>query len=202
MRSETSRRPDPAQEEPQAALSPDLLADLSDWTSNLHTRSFTAVSVDMLLRDLRRTVPSALGYTLLLVAVPGLPEVSITVADGRLSAGAVLSTITFDLPVAHMVTAAATFYAAEPNAFGRLAPLLGTSATLAVGGVRLGGPLDADVEPGVHGLADHTKVNYAIGVLLARGRSLPEADRHLRHLADRHGGLEAAAEHLLMTFSA
>ena len=67
--------------------------------------------------------------------------------------------------------------------------------------VDLGGPLDVDVDPGVHGLADHTKVNYAIGVLLARGRSYEEADEHLARLAERLGTLEAAADHLLTTFN-
>ena len=59
-----------------------------------------------------------------------------------------------------------------------------------------------EVEPGVHGLADHTKVNYALGVLLARGESFEEAQGHLRRLADRFGTIEAAAEHLLSAFGA
>jgi hypothetical protein len=189
-------------DEPVAGLSQDLLADLSDWKINLHTRSFTAVSVDMLLRDLRRTVPSALGYTVVLVAVPGLPEVSITVAEGRLESGQVGSTITFGLPVAHGITARVTFYAGATGAFDLLASLLLISDTFGNGRIELTGPLDVAVEPGVHGLADHTKVNYAIGVLLARGRTVAEADRHLQRLALRHGSLEAAAEHLLMTFNA
>jgi hypothetical protein len=189
-------RPDDQQTE----LSAELLTDLSEWRLNLHTRSFTAVSVDMLLRDLRRTVPSALGYTLVLVAAPGLPEVSITVADGRLASGQVLSTLTFDLPVAHEVSAGVTFYAGLAGAFDHLAPLLVTSATFGTGRVQLGGPVEADVEPGVQGLADHTKVNYAIGVLLARGLSLAQADRYLARLADRFGSLEIAADHLLTSF--
>ena len=196
VRSSSARSSDP-----QDGLSPELLADLADWKLNLHARSFTRVSVEMLLRDLRRSVPSALGYTLALVAVPGLPEVSITVADEPLTPGRVLSSITFGLPVAHQVTAHVTFYAAETGAFDQLAPLLETSATFGDGQIQLGGALVADVEPGVHGLADHSKVNYAIGVLLARGRSFDEADRHLRRLAERYGTLEAAAEHLLTTFN-
>lgn len=202
MRSEVERPQGHPTAEPGAGLSQDLLADLSDWKINLHTRSFTAVSVDMLLRDLRRTVPSALGYTVVLVAVPGLPEVSITVTDGPIPPGEVDATITFDLPVAHGITAGVTFYAGMAGAFDRLADLLTSSDTFGNGRIELTGPLDVDVEPGVHGLADHTKVNYAIGVLLARGRTVAEADRHLQRLALRHGSLEAAAEHLLMTFNA
>jgi hypothetical protein len=187
---------------PAAGLSADLLADLSDWKISLGTRSFTAVSVDMLLRDLRKTVPSALGYTLVLVAVPGLPEVSITVADGLLVPGQVLSTVTFGLPVSPDVTAGVTFYASEAYAFDRLATLIDDSAVFGSGRVELGGPLEEDVQPGVHGLADHTKVNYAIGVLLARGWSYEESEQHLRRLAEERGTLEAAAEHLLATFYA
>ena len=87
----------------------------------------------MLLRDLRRAVSSALGYTLVLVSAPRLPEVSITVADERLPPGQVRSTITFDLPVAHEITAAVTFYARRDDAFDQLAALLGTSDTFATG---------------------------------------------------------------------
>lgn len=201
MRPEVDRPQGHRAGEPGAGISQDLLADLSDWKINLHTRSFTAVSVEMLLRDLRRTVPSALGYTVVLVAVAGLPEVSITVADGRLAVGQVGSTITFDLPVAYGITAGVTFYAGAAEAFDRLAPLLLSSDTFGSGRIQRGGALDVDVLPGVHGLADHTKVNYAIGVLLARGRTIAEADRHLQRLAVKHGSLEAGAEHLLMTFN-
>lgn len=188
--------------EPWVGLSADLLADLSDWRINLHARSFTQASIDLLLHNLRSAVPSALGYTLVLVSAPGLPEVSITVVDGRLTSGQVRSTVTFDLPVAHEVTADVTFYAGEASAFDRLATLLGSSETFAGEDIRLAGSLDDEVQAGVRGLADHIKVNYAIGVLLARGRSSEEAERHLQRLADRLGSLEAAAEHLLTTFSA
>ena len=61
----------------------------------------------------------------------------------------------------------------------------------------LGGPLDVDVEPGVHGLADHTRVNHAFGVLLGRGESVEEAGQHLRLLTRQHGSVQAAAEHVL-----
>lgn len=179
-----------------------LVADLTDWTEHLHARSFTRVSVDMLLRDLRHSVPSALGYTLVLVAGPGLPEVSITVADGRLTPDLVGSTLGFDLPTAHGITATATFYAGTADALDPLAGLLGASATFGAGGVRVGALLAEDVEPGVHGLDDHTRVNYAIGVLLGRGYSVEEADVHLRRLARRLGTLGDAANHLLSTFAA
>lgn len=198
-------RPAPSFSAPDEAhprLSAELIVDLLEWKLNLHTRSFTAVSVDMLLRDLCRTVPSAIAYTLVIVAAPGLPEVSITVADGRVAAGTVLSTVTFGLPVTHEITATVTFYALQTGAFDQFARLLDTSATFGKGAVRLGGPVETDIEPGVHGLADHTKVSYAIGVLLGRGRSLPQAEHYLQGLADQHGSLEAGAEHLLMQFDA
>jgi hypothetical protein len=186
----------------RTGLSPDLLADLSDWKLHLHERSFTQLSVDMLLHDLRRTVPSALGYTLALGLAPGLPEVSITVAPKRLTQDDVGSSIAFDLPVAHEVTARATFYAAEEHAFDALGELLGASATFGAGPVQLGGVLGQDVQPGVHGLEDHSRVNYALGVLLARGKSFDQAHQHLRGLVEQHGSLPAAAEHVLLTFNA
>ena len=138
----------------------------------------------------------------MIVAVPGLPEVSITVADGLLVPGQVLSTVTFGLPVSDEVTASVTFYASQAYAFDRLATLIDDSAIFGSGRVNIGGPLDTDVQPGVQGLADHTKVNYAIGVLLARGWSYEESQQHLRRLAKEVGTLEAAAEHLLAAFNA
>jgi hypothetical protein len=183
-------------------LSPELLADLSDWTLHLHTRSFTQVSVDMLLRDLRRTAPSTLGYTLVLAVAPGLPEVSITVADTRLRAEQVLSRLTFDLPVAHELRARATFYAARAGALDDLAVLLRDSTVFGAGPVEVGGTPGTDVVPGVRGLDDHTRVNYAVGVLLGRGETVERARHHLHRLAERHGSLQAAAAQVLDTFDA
>jgi hypothetical protein len=187
---------------PQLELSPDLLADLSDWGLHLRERSFTQLSVDMLLRDLRRTVPSALGYTLVLGLVPGLPEVSITVAHAALTPDQVSASIAFDLPVAHDVAARATFYAGLERAFDRLGDLLEASATFGPGGITLGGGPQETLEPGVRGLADHSRVNYAVGVLLARGKSFDQAQAHLQRLAEQHGSLQAAAEHVLLRFNA
>lgn len=183
-------------------LGAELLADLSDWQVHLHARSFTRVAVDMLLRDLRRTVPSALGYTLVLVSGPGQPEVSITVAEGPLRPGEVRSTLTFALPVVQDVSARATFYAAGAGALSPLATMLRSSATFGAAPVVLGASLHADVEPGVRGLADHTRVNHAFGVLLGRGESVAQAERHLDRLVLQHGSLQAAAEHVLADFGA
>jgi len=188
--------------EPQLGLSPDLLADLSDWGLHLHERSFTQLSVDMLLRNLRRTVPSALGYTLVLGLASGLPEVSIAVAHARLTPDQVRSSIAFDLPVAHDVVARVTFYAGLEGAFDRLCELLAASATFGPGGIELGEGVRETVEPGVQGLVDYSRVNYAVGVLLARGKSFDQAHAHLRHLVEQHGSLQAAAEHVLLTFNA
>jgi hypothetical protein len=180
-----------------AGLTPALVGDLTDWRVHLHGGSFTQVAVDMLLRDLRRTVHSALGYRLVLMTPPGLPEVSITAADRSLPAGRVASTLTFALPAAHGIEARATFFAGDEQAFDELARLLRLSESFGAGPVDLGGALDADLEPGVHGLTDHTRVNHAFGVLLGRGESVEEAERHLRDLARRLGSVQAAAEHVL-----
>lgn len=190
----------PGQAQPGLPL--DLLADLSDWRVHLHERSFTQLSVDMLLRDLRRAIPSALGFTLVLGLAPGLPEVSITVASGRLTPAQVGSSIAFDLHVAADVSARATFYAAAEEAFDQLAGLLGVGGPFGSERVELGAGLPEALEPGVQGLADHSRVNYAVGVLLARGKSFDQARAHLERLADRHGSLQAAAEHVLTSYNA
>ncbi len=198
----TPRPPGARPGEPRLGLPPDLLADLSDWRLHLHERSFTQLSVDMLLHDLRRTVPSALGYTLALGLGPGLPEVSITVAPAPLTPEQVRCTIAFDLPVAADITASVTFYAGAAHAFDQLGELLGLSATFGAGPVELGGGLEETIEPGVRGLVDHSRVNYAIGVLLARGKSYEAAHAHLQQLAQRLGSLQVAAEHVLLAFNA
>lgn len=177
-----------------------LIADLGDWGVHLVTRSFTRVAVEMLLRDLRRMVPSALGYTLAVVETPELPRVSITVADGAPVRGRVGSSLGFDLPVVRGSSAAATFYAREEGAFDRLAGLLGPG--FGTTGVRLAGASETALEPGVHGLADHTTVNHAIGILLERGLSVEESRRYLDRLAGRLGTLHGAADHLLAGFMA
>ncbi|GAB2581530.1 hypothetical protein [Microlunatus antarcticus] len=189
----TARAPDAA----QARFSAVLLADLADWSVQLHARSFTRVSVEMLLRDLRRSVPSALGYTLALGDAADLARVTITVADEKLLPAQVGSTITFALPVVQGTSATATFYAAEQQAFDELAVLLAGSPACGPDRVRLDGAPATDVEPGVDGLADHTRINYAIGILLARGLSYEESQRYLHRLADHFQTLEAAADHLL-----
>ena len=185
----------------QPGLSADLLADLADWRLHLDERSFTQLSVDMLLRDLRRTVPSALGFTMVLGLAPGLPEVAITVAHDRLVPGTVRSSIAFDLPVAPGTTARVTFYAAVALAFDPLAELLRSSATFGSEDVVVSGAPAQAVVPGVQGLDDHSRVNYAVGVLLARGRSFDQAHEHLRVLAERYGTVQAAAEQVLLTFN-
>lgn len=202
MRPVTLRRSGEQPGEPRIGLSPDLLADLSDWRMHLHERSFTQLSVDMLLRDLRRTVPSALGYTLVLGLSPGMPEVSITVVSERLTPDQVRSSIGFDLPVADDITARATFYAGLEFAFDQLADLLEDSDTFGSSRIELSSEVTEDVAPGVRGLSDHSRVNYAVGVLLSRGKSFDQAHEHLQNLAGRLGSLHAAAEHVLLTFNA
>jgi hypothetical protein len=185
----------PSSSSAPARLAAALLADLGDWGVHLGTRSFTRVAVEMLLRDLRRMVPSALGYTLVVVETPELPRVSITVADGPPTPGQVGSSLGFDLPVARGACAVATFFAHEEGAFDRLADLLGVG--LGAGGVRLAGASAEVLTPGVDGLADHSTVNYAIGILLQRGLSVDESRRYLDGLAGRLGTLHGAADHVL-----
>ena len=118
-------------------------------------------------------------------------------ADEKLRPAQVASTITFALPVVQGTSATATFYAAEQRAFDQLAVLLASSAAGGPDQVHLDGAPATDVEPGVDGLADHTRINYAIGILLARGMSYEESERYLQQLTDHFQTLEAAADHLL-----
>lgn len=49
----------------------------------------------------------------------------------------------------------------------------------------------------MQGLADHPRVDHAIGILLTRGLSWEESEDHLHRLADRVGTLDEAGDHLL-----
>lgn len=177
---------------------PDVLsADLDDWAVHLQARSFTDSAIELMLDDVRRVVPSTLGYTLRLVGEPWEPPVSITVVDERLSPDRIGSTLTMALTSRHDVDSSATFYATEPDAYDRIADGLAASLGLPREQVRTDSVVTASVEPGIEGLADHTELHYAFGMLLARGRNEVQARAELTRLTHELGSSVAAARSVL-----
>ncbi|RYZ32241.1 MAG: hypothetical protein EOP01_01605 [Propionibacteriaceae bacterium] len=176
-----------------------LAADLQDWAEHLQAHSFTDHAVERLLYDVGRVVPSALGYTLRLLGEPWEPPVSITVADEALPPDRIRSTLTMALTSRHDGEVLATFYAGEPDAFDRIADRLAASLGLPREQVRTDSDVTVTVEPGIEGLADHTELHYAFGLLLGRGRDETQARAELARLAHRLGSPLAAARAVLQS---
>lgn len=174
-----------------------LVADLRDWAEHLQERSFTDSAVRLLLYDVRRVVPSTLGYTLRLLGDRWEPPVSITVVDDPLPPERVRSTLTLTLTSRHDVDSSATFYASEAEAFDRIADRLAASLGVPREQVSTAASVAATVEPGIEGLHDHTELHYAFGVLLGRGRDEAEARMELASLTRRLGSPLAAARAVL-----
>lgn len=174
-----------------------LVADLRDWPRHLQARSFTDRAVQMLLYDVRKVVPSTLGYTLRLIGEPLEPPVSITVVDEPLPPVRILSTLTLTLTSRHDVDSSATFYADTADAFDLIADRLAPSLNLPRGQVNTHERVLTAVEPGIHGLQDHTELHYAFGILLARGRGEDQARAELQALTHRLGSPAAAARAVL-----
>lgn len=170
-----------------------LVADLQDWALHLQARSFTGSAVRTLLYDVRRVVPSTLGYTLRLLGEPHEPPVSITVVDEPLPPDRVRSTLTLSLTSRHEVDSSATFYAGTADAFDLIADGLAARLGLPREQVSTDARVLATVEPGIHGLQDHTEVDYAFGILLGRGRDEDQARAELQALTQRLGNPVAAA---------
>ena len=176
-----------------------LVADLQDWAEHLQARSFTDHAVKVLLYDVRRVVPSTLGYTLRLLGEPWEPPISITVADEPLPPARIRSTLTMTLTSRHESESLATFYAAKQDAFDRVADRLAARLGLPREQVRTDSDVTVAIKPGIEGLADHTELHYAFGILLGRGRDETQARAELTSLAHRFGSPLAAARAILQS---
>lgn len=148
------------------------------------------VDLETTVRDFaaatRVAVSSYLGMTVTVIA--GGQKVRLDVpehARGKHEIGASLRIPLADITITD-AGSSLVLYAATPGAFVDLAADL--AFALQVGPDVLA--LDADLTPsldgsGLHGLADVTHINQAIGILIGRGRSPEGAATELRRLADR-----------------
>jgi hypothetical protein len=174
-----------------------LIADLQDLAIDLAVDSYSQTTLEMLQRDLRRNVATALGAS---ITVPGtrmreaalqLNLVRQTVERHEIATGLKLSLNRFCTSTAGVIT----FYATAPQAFVQLATDLASVLQLSPGDLDQHPPLPVEpLHPGISGLQDLAVVNQAVGILMGRGRSLHQARAELRHRAVESGtGLREAA---------
>jgi len=174
-----------------------LVTDLRDLAIDLAADSYSRTTLEMLQRDLRRSVAAALGAS---ITVPGtrareaalqLNLVRRTVQPHEIATGLELRLNRFCATAAGAIT----FYATAPHAFVQLATDLASVLQLSPGDLDPHPPLPVEpLHPGISGLQDLSVVNQAVGILMGRGRSLHQARAELRHRAMESGtGLLEAA---------
>ena len=190
--------------EPEARQAPGLaralVADLHDLAVDLAVGGYTRTTLAMLERDLHRCAPSTLGATITLDRGPHHVHVQAHLVARVLQPDEVCSALRIPLPMSdRAVDASITLYAAAECAFvdlaADLADDLGVTLDLATA------LPDRPIEPGIQGLTDFTTVNIALGHLLNRGRTLPQARDELARLAQQRNTDVARAARLLLDSS-
>ena len=160
--------------------------------------------LDVLVDDLSAAVSSFLGLRMTLHRLDGCP-VTLTAVDTNppLMPGACLT-----LPLGRSTSDGSgdmvVFYAGNPGAFVDLAADLervhGRGPTL---DDQLPSAGDQTDRPGITGLAEHSVVNQAIGVLITRGHTPGDALAELhRRAADTVSSVTDAARHVLASTNA
>ena len=186
-----------------------LSADLRDLAVDLVAGGYTLTLMAMLERDLRRSVPSALGATITLSRGHDHSPVQIHLVARTLAPDEIRAALRFSLATPLLTsdstpapTPGTTFavtvalYAARAGAFADLATDL--TDVLHVD-VDQQPPLpDSPISPGTSGLTDLTQVNIALGHLMNRGRTLTQARAELARHATQHRTDLAGAARLLL----
>jgi hypothetical protein len=159
--------------------------------------------LDALVDELSAAVSSFLGLRMTLQPLDGCP-VTVTVMDTNppLTAGACL-TLSLGRPTSAGRDGTVVFYARNPGAFVDLAADL----QRVHGQVHLDDQLpsagDQAGRPGITGLAEHSMINQAIGVLITRGHLPGDAHAELRRrAAEALHTVPDAARHVLASTNA
>jgi len=152
--------------------------------------------LDVLVDDLSAAVSSFLGLRMTLHPLDECPVTLTTMDTDPLMAGACLS-LSLGRPTSESQDGTVVFYAGNPGAFVDLAADL----QRVHGQVHLDDQLpsagDRTDRPGITGLAEHSVVNQAIGVLITRGHIPGEAYAELRRrAADAVSSVPDAARHV------
>jgi len=158
--------------------------------------------LDVLVDDLSAAVSSFLGLRMTLHPLDECPVTLTTMDTNPLMAGACL-TLSLGRPTSEAQDGTVVFYAGNPGAFVDLAADL----QRVHGQVHLDDQLpsagDRTDRPGITGLAEHSVVNQAIGVLITRGHIPGEAYAELRRrAADTLCSVPDAARHVLTSTNA
>lgn len=158
--------------------------------------------IDVLVDDLSAAVSSFLGLRMTLHQLDECPVTLTTMDTNPLMAGACL-TLSLGRPTSEGQDGSVVFYAGNPGAFVDLAADL----QRVHGQVHLDDQLpsagDHIGRPGLTGLAEHSVVNRAIGVLITRGHIPGEALAELRRrAADTVSSVPDAARHVLASTNA
>lgn len=174
-----------------------LIADLQDLAIDLAAGSYSRTTLEMLQRDLRSSVSTALGAS---ITVPGIQVrgaalplnlVSQTVEPHQIAAGLGLALDRFCTTAAGVIT----FYASAPGAFVQLAADFASVLQLSPDDLDQNPPLPVTpLHSDISGLQDLTMINQAVGILMGRGRTLHQARVELGHRAEKSSTslLEAA----------
>ena len=182
-----------------------LSADLRDLAVDLAAGGYTRTIMAMLERDLRRSVPSALGATITLSRGHDHAPVQIHLVARTLAPDEIRAALRFPLATPSLTpestpgptfSVSVTLYAARAVAFADLAADLADVLHVEVDQQP---PMpDSPISPGTSGLTDLTQVNIALGHLVNRGRTLVEARAELARLATHHRTDLADAARMLL----
>lgn len=159
--------------------------------------------LDVLVDDLSAAVSSFLGLRMTLHQLDGCP-VTLTVVDTNppLMAGACL-TLSLGRSTSEGQDDMVVFYAGNPGAFVDLAADLERVHGQVHVDDQLPSAGDQTDRPGMTGLAEHSVVNQAIGVLITRGHIPGDALAELRRrAADTVSSVPDAARHVLASTNA
>lgn len=176
-----------------------LIADLEDLAIDLAESSYSQTTIEMVQRNLKRSVGSALGASVAVPAAEGREGASLNLIGKTVQPGEVASTLS--VPLRHFrsgLDGDITFYASAPHAFSRLASDLAEALGLFPSALdqRPQRPVEP-LHPAVRGLQDLAVINEAVGILVGRGLRLDRARAEMRRRADLAGtGLLAAAHEI------
>lgn len=189
-------------------ISAALAADLAALTDSLGNPDIDIqTQLRALAADLKRAVASYTGMTMT-ITLDG-HDISFTTTDGVDSAATETS---LKIPLSALTAAqdgsSLVIYAATPGAFVDLAAdlsfVLGVDLADLVLDERAPHRFRATHDrPGMHGLDEYSRINQAIGILIARGNTPETARRELDRLANLDGGhLHKAADAILLSLTA
>jgi hypothetical protein len=174
---------------------PDIVVDMALLTEALgEPGADIGVELLILAKHLRQAVPSFTALTVTIATSAG--PFSVTVPDTGTPAATSLSV---QLPSGPGETARLMLYAWTPGAFVDLAADLAYALGLELAAVTL--DTDLHPEPATSTVTDLSTVNQAIGVLIDRGFTVEEADRHLQSGTSGHGDVVGNARRVLASVS-